>query len=82
MFVFYDVAISTRVLCKECSLFPFKFLAQFSATASSFVGIVPTGDITTKIEDFSCPWPWAYFLNGPNAAASTEPTHLNAAPAT
>ena len=56
--------------------FPFKFLAQFSATASSFMGIVPTGDITTKIEDFSCsrPWPWAYFLNGPNAAASTEPT--------
>ena len=23
---------------------------------------------------FSCRWPWAYFWNGPNAAASTAPT--------
>ena len=41
------------------------------------VGIVPTREITTKIEKtflFSCRWPWAYFLNGPNAAASTAPT--------
>jgi len=29
----------TCVLCKECSLFLFEFLAQFSATVSSFTGI-------------------------------------------
>ena len=29
----------TCVLCEECSLFPFQFLAQFSATLSSFIGI-------------------------------------------
>jgi len=37
-----------------------------------------TGKITAKIEkiffSFSRPWPWAYVLNGPNAAASTAPT--------
>jgi len=39
--------------------------------------IVPTSKIVTKnIEDFSFsrPWPWPYFLNGPNAAASVAPT--------
>jgi len=25
---------------------------------------------------FSCPWPWAYFLNGPNAAASVAPAFI------
>jgi len=36
---------------------------------------VPTAEITRQ-EDFlfSRPWPWAYFLNGPNAAASIAPT--------
>jgi len=29
----------TCVLCKECILFPVSFLAQFSATVSSFMGI-------------------------------------------
>ena len=39
--------------------------------------IVPTREITTKIKrrlSFSLRWPWAYFLNGPNAAASAAPT--------
>ena len=43
-----------------------------------FPKIVPTREFTTKIEknffSFSHPWPWAYFLNGPKAAASVAPT--------
>jgi len=44
---------------------------------NGFLEIVPTREITTKTEKtflFSCPWQWACFLNGPNAAASTAPT--------
>jgi len=44
---------------------------------NDFREIVPTGEITSKIEkvfSFSRPWPWAYFLNVPNAAASVAPT--------
>jgi len=38
---------------------------------NDFPEIVPTGEITTKIEKiFFVRGPWAYFLNGPNAAAS------------
>ena len=36
--------------------------------------IVPTREIATKDFSFSRRWPWAYFLNRPNAAASTAPT--------
>jgi len=39
---------------------------------NDFLEIVPTREITTKIEktfSFSRPWPWAYFLNVPSAAA-------------
>jgi len=42
-----------------------------------FLEILPTTVITTKIEMsflFLVPWPWAYFLNGPNAAGSIAPT--------
>jgi len=42
-----------------------------------FPKIVPTREFTTKIEknffSFSRSWPWAYFLNGPNAVASVTP---------
>jgi len=45
---------------------------------NDFLDIVPTSEITTKIQkrlfSFSRPWPWAYFLNGLNAAASIAPT--------
>jgi len=43
---------------------------------NDFPEIAPTREITTKIEKtfFSRPWPWVYFLNGPNAAASIAPT--------
>ena len=47
---------------------------------NDFPEIVPTKEITTKTEEtilvfpFSRPWPWAYFLNGPNATASVAPT--------
>ena len=37
---FTTVHFHTCVLCKEYSLFPFSFLAQFSATVSSFMGIM------------------------------------------
>jgi len=38
--------------------------------------IVPTREITTKTDkiSFSRPWPLAYFLNGPDAAASVAIT--------
>ena len=36
------------VLCKECSLFPFKFLAQFSATVPFFMGIYPVPKNTSR----------------------------------
>ena len=43
---------------------------------NDFSKIAPTREITTKIEKtfFSRPWPWVYFLNEPNAAASIAPT--------
>ena len=43
---------------------------------NDFPEIVPIREITTKKKktSFSRPWPWAYFLNGPNAAASIAPT--------
>jgi len=44
---------------------------------NDFPEIVPTRKITNKNREdfsFSRPWPWAYFLNGPNAAASLAPT--------
>jgi len=44
---------------------------------NDFPEIVPTREVTTEIEKtflFFRPWPWAYFLNGPNAAASIAPT--------
>jgi len=43
---------------------------------NDFPEIVPTRAFATKIEKtcFSRPWPWAYVLNGPNAAASVAPT--------
>ena len=43
---------------------------------NDFLEIVPTGEVTARIEKivhFSRPWPWAYFSNGPNAAASGFP---------
>ena len=49
---------------------------------NDFPEIVPTGEITTKAEtrpllfSFSRPWPWASFLNGSNAAASTAPSGI------
>jgi len=48
---------------------------------TDFPEIVPTREITAKIDKnfFSHPWPWAYFLNGPNAAASIAPTYFNPA---
>ena len=36
------------VLCKECSLCPFQFLAQFSATVSSFMGILFARNINVR----------------------------------
>jgi len=43
---------------------------------NDFPEIVPTVEITTKTENtsFSRPWPWAYFLNGPNTEASIAST--------
>jgi len=41
---------------------------------NDFPEIVPTREITAKIEKTFLPWAWAYFLNGPNAAASIAPT--------
>jgi len=55
-------------------------MSQFKAkmhqnSFNDFPEIAPTTEIATKIEKtFSRPWPWAYFLNGPNAAASIAPT--------
>jgi len=49
---------------------------------NDFPEIVLTREITTIIEKiflFSRPWPWAYYLNRPNAAASINSTHLNPA---
>jgi len=42
---------------------------------NDFPEIVPTNEITTTIKktSFSRPWPWAYFLNGPNAATQLNP---------
>jgi len=42
---------------------------------NDFREIVPTIQVTTEVEKTSCsrPWPWAYFLNGPSAAASIAP---------
>ena len=45
---------------------------------NDFPEIVPTGEITTKIEKTflvfaSTPWPWAHLLNGLSAAASVAP---------
>jgi len=44
-----------------------------------FHDIVPAREITTKIEknSFSRPWPWAYFSNVPNAAASAHVQDLS-----
>jgi len=47
-----------------------------------FPEIVPTREIKPKqrrLFSFSRPWPWAYFLNVRNAAASIAPT-VNPAP--
>jgi len=46
---------------------------------NDFPEIVPTSEITTKVEKnflFFRPWPWAYFLNGPDAAATIAPTFI------
>ena len=32
----------------------------------------------TRLFSFSRPWPWTYFVNGPNAAVSTAPTLFTA----
>ena len=39
-FVFYDWPFPHAYTFKKCSLFPFSFLAQFSATVSSFMRIL------------------------------------------
>jgi len=46
---------------------------------NDFLEIVPNREIVAKKEKtfrFSRPWPWAYLLNGPIAAASTAPTFI------
>jgi len=51
-------------------------MASGGYTFNDFPEIVQTREITTKIDKtfFSRRWPWAYFLNGPNAATSIAPT--------
>jgi len=63
----------TEIFPSFCLKVNFDYLFTIRLT----LGIVPTREITTKTEKtclFSRRWPWAYFLNGPNAAASTAPT--------
>jgi len=65
----------TEIFPSFCLKVDFVYLFTIRLT----LGIVPIREITTKIEKtclFSRQWPWAYFLNGPNAAASTAPTSI------
>ena len=72
------------LFCVECDVkpqLPDSNLVHMTSGGNSFNDfpeIVPTRAITTKIQrrllSFSRPWPWACFLNGPNAAASIAPT--------
>jgi len=66
---------NSKIFPSFCLKVDFVYLFTIRLT----LGIVPIREITTKIEKtclFSRQWPWAYFLNGPNAAASTAPTSI------